>query len=323
MKKLLATGFLILMLTLITGNTYAQTDNNERPRGGPPGGDPPDADTSKITQKWLDISYADKSETQKLDVYLPNEGEGPFPVIVFVHGGGFRSGDKADWQLGPILPALDKGYAIVSTNYRLSGEALFPAPINDLKAAVRWIRANAESHGLNPEKIAAWGGSAGGHLVSLLGTSGDIRELEDLSLGNPKESSRVQAVVDWFGPIDFLKLDEQHEKNGLGPGNHNKENSQESALLGKAITSVPELVKSANPETYITSDDPPFLIQHGTKDALVPVQQSINLAASLGKVIGEKKVSLILLDGAGHGDDMFFTQENIDKVLSFLDKYLK
>ena len=135
--------------------------------------------TDQIKRKWLDISYSTESQAQKLDVYLPDEGDGPFPVILSIHGGAFRAGDKGDNQVVPMLEGVKRGYAVVSVNYRLSQEAIFPAQIYDIKAAVRWIRANAKQYKFNPDKIAAWGGSAGGHLSALLGTSGDVKELED------------------------------------------------------------------------------------------------------------------------------------------------
>jgi len=155
------------------------------------------ANTGNISRKWLDIAYASKSPAQKLDIYLPDAGDGPFPVILSIHGGAFKGGDKGDNQVVPMLEGVRRGYAVVSINYRLSGEAISPAQINDIKAAVRWIRANAKQYKFNPDKIAAWGGSAGGNLAALLGTSGDVKELEDGSQGNANQSSRVQAVVDW------------------------------------------------------------------------------------------------------------------------------
>ncbi len=171
---------------------------------------------------------------------------------------------------------LDVAYAVVSMNYRLSGEAIWPAQIHDCKAAVRWIRANASTYAFNPGMIAAWGGSAGGHLSAMTGTSGGIESLEDLSLGNPEQSSRIQAVVNWFGPTDFLRMDEHLEASGVpDPMVHSVEDSPESRLLGKNLEDGPGLVRSANPETYISGDDPPFLIQHGMKDRLVPYQGSV------------------------------------------------
>ena len=296
--------------------------------GGPPAGQGPQggmsgADTSSIENKYLDLAYADASAAQKLDIYLPNTGNGPFPVIVSIHGGAFLMGDKAGGELTPMLAALDRGYSVVSINYRLSPEAKFPAQVNDVKAAIRYIRANAATYNLDPDRIAAWGASAGGYLAAMLGTSGGVADLEDMSQGNPEQSSSVQAVVDWFGPISFLDMDEQYTASGTGPANHSAADSPESQLLGSALTDVPELVKTADPTTYITGDDPPFLIEHGTADANVPVEQSINFADALAKVLGAEMVTLELLEGAGHADAQFMTTENITLVLDWLDAHLK
>ena len=279
--------------------------------------------TSNIKRKWLDIAYATVSQAQKLDIYLPNEGDGPFPVIISIHGGAFMMGDKGDGQLAPMLQGLKHGYALVSINYRMSGEAIFPKDINDVKAAIRWVKANAGMYKLNANKIAVWGGSAGGNLAALAGTSGDVRELEDMGLGNTAQNSRVQAVVDWFGPTDFVKMDEQLKATGNGTPDHSEPTSPESKIMGGKITEIPEKATLANPETYITKDDPPFLIEHGTKDQLVPTQQSINFAEKLETVLGKEKVTLHLLDGARHAGPQFDTEENLALVFAFLDKYLK
>jgi acetyl esterase/lipase len=279
---------------------------------------------NNIKQKWLDVPYATESQAQKLDVYLPDEGDGPFPVILSIHGGAFKAGDKADGQVIPMLEGIKRGYAVVSVNYRLSQEAIFPAQIYDIKAAVRWIRANAKQYRFNPDRIAAWGGSAGGHLSALLGTSGDVKELEDLSMGNTEYSSRVQAIVDWFGPTDFLKMDEQlNESKVKNPQVHSIPDSPESELIGKNIEDAPELVREANPETYITTDDPPFFIQHGQIDNLVPYQQSVNLASKLSAMIGKEKVTLELFPDSGHGGPAFNDEQNLNKIFVFLDQYMK
>jgi len=279
--------------------------------------------TSNIKRKWLDVAYATVSQAQKLDIYLPNEGDGPFPVIISIHGGAFMMGDKGDGQVTAMLQGLKQGYAVVSINYRMSGEAIFPKDINDVKAAIRWVKANAILYKLNANKIAVWGGSAGGNLAALAGTSGDVKELEDMDLGNAGQNSRVQAVVDWFGPTDFVKMDEQLKATGNGIPNHSEAASPESKIIGGKITEFPKLAALANPETYITKDDPPFLIEHGTKDQLVPTQQSVNFAAKLEKVVGKEKVTLHLLEGARHGGPQFETAENLSLVFAFLDKYLK
>jgi acetyl esterase/lipase len=281
------------------------------------------AQADSVKRQWTNVAYASVSPAQVLDVYLPDEGPGPFPVILNVHGGAWRSGDKRDRQLTDVLEARRRGYAVVTMNYRLSQEAKFPAQIHDVKAAIRWVRANARTYHLNGAKLAVWGSSAGGHLVSLAGTSGGVKELEDLSLGNPTQSSRVQAVVDWFGPTNFLKMDEQLIQTGVNPkAAHNGPTSAESQLLGKTITEVPELVRIANPETYISRDDPPFFIQQGTVDGIVSREQSVEFAAQLEKVLGPKKVTLTLLEGAGHGGKQFSDPANLSRVLDFLDRWL-
>ncbi len=232
-------------------------------------------------------------------------------------------GDKAagDATTG-VDQLLNLGYAVASINYRLSGEALAPAQIQDVKAAVRFLKANAQEYNLNPEKFGAWGGSAGGSLVSLLGTSCGVEALEGPELGNSEQSSCVQAVVDWFGPIDFLQMDAQFAGTSC-PINHDAADSPESLLVGGPIQENAESVNLVNAITYISSDDPPFFIQHGTADCNVPPQQSQLFYDSLVSVIGKEKVTLITLDGAGHGGSQFTTESNLKLVTDFFDLHLK
>jgi acetyl esterase/lipase len=287
---------------------------------------PPSADTSFVTRKFLDIRYAYLSPAEMLDIYLPEDGAGPFPVILQIHGGAFMGCDKADLQILPMLQGLKRGYAVVAVNYRLSGEAKFPALVQDVKAAVRWVRTKADRYMLDPDRIAAWGGSAGGYLASMLGVSAGIQGLEDLHMGNPDQPCNVRAVIDWYGPTNFLKMDEQLASSGLlAPEGmrHNDPHSPEALLLGRRITRLPIRVAAANPETYIRANAAPFFIQHGTRDPVVPVQQSIDFAGKLAQAIGQQKVRLDLLEGAEHADPRFETSENVNKVLDFLDGYLK
>lgn len=283
----------------------------------------PAANTDHIKRRFLDIPYANQSAAQKLDIYLPDEGEGPFPVIMSIHGGAFMGCDKSDDQVMPMLEGLPRGYAVVAVNYRLSWEALFPALVYDVKAAIRWIRANAQQYHFDPERIAAWGGSAGGYLSLMLGVSAGIPELEDLSMGNPEQPCHVSVVVDWYGPTNFLKMDEQLTANGLVPvqgTEHSGANSPESLLLGTKITEIPDKVRAASHETYIRQNAAPVLIQHGKIDPVVPAQQSIEFAEKLKQVIGEENVILELIEGAEHEDPLFKTPENVDRVLDFLDQ---
>ena len=188
------------------------------------------AESTKVPEGvtvYRDIAYvADGHERQKLDLYVPETGEN-LPLIIWIHGGAWRGGDKKNYIRREYLKA---GYAGASLNYRLSQHAIFPAQIEDVKAAVRWLRANAETYGLDPNRFAAWGSSAGGHLVAILGTAGDVDKFE---VGeNLEVSSRVQAVVDYFGPTDFLQMDAQSLPDGLV---HNAPDSPESQLVGGPI----------------------------------------------------------------------------------------
>jgi acetyl esterase/lipase len=298
----------------------------------------PKADTSFVARKFLDLTYAvaaapsaaapgaepsaSPSAFQKLDIYLPEGGSKPYPVIVAIHGGAWMMCDKNDLQVLPMLEGLKRGYAVVAVNYRLSQEALFPAQIQDVKAALRWVRANAAEYGFDVDRIAAWGGSAGGHLASLVGLTAGVAALEDGRLGNPAYRSDVAAVVAWYAPTDFLKMDAYLAESGLGPRDHGKPDSPESRLLGATIADIPDRVRFANPETYVHAGAPPFFLQHGTTDSTVPMQHSVSLAEKLKKANGTDKVFLEILDGAEHADCAFETKANVAKVLDFLDNAL-
>jgi acetyl esterase/lipase len=285
---------------------------------------PPPMDISHIERKWLDVAYASQSAAQKLDIYLPDKGDGPFPVIITIHGGAWMFGDKGDVKNLHFLEGLKRNFEVVCMNYRLSGEAQFPKQIYDCKAAVRHLRANAETYHLDVNRIAAWGASAGAHLAALLGTSRKVRKLEDFTMGNPRASSAVHAVVDWYGPTEsFLKMDEQLTASGMGEPDHSAADSPESKLLGRPITEVPDLVRFASPMTYIKANMPPFLIQHGLKDEIVPIQQSLNFAAEIERGADTKRVTLEILTDAGHGDPLFETPQNVARVLDFLEQQLK
>lgn len=290
-----------------------------RPAGGKMGGGLP---TTVAQPQYPDLAYASLSPTQKLDLYLP-EGDGPFPLVILVHGGGFMMGDKAD-AMGKagVDQLLAAGYAVASINYRLSSEALAPAQIQDLKTAVRFLRANAAQYRLNPDKFGAWGGSAGGSLVALLGTSCGVAALEGAELGYADQSSCVQAVVDHYGPTDFLQMDAQFAGTSC-PATHDAADSPESLLVGAPIQRVPEAVQAVNPITYVSADDAAFLIQHGTADCNVPPQQSQLLYNALVSAVGSEKVTLMFLEGAGHGTAEFWETANVELILAFLDRYLK
>lgn len=239
-----------------------------------------------------DIAYVtDGHERQKLDLYVPADTGENLPLIIWVHAGAWRGGDKTHYN---PMAYLNAGYAGASINYRLSQHAIFPAQIEDVKAAVRWLRANAETYRLDPNRFAVWGSSAGGHLVAMLGTAGDITEFE---VGeNLEVSSQVQAVVDYFGPTDFLQMDAHRFSDGLV---HDAPDSPESQLVGGPIQEHKDRVARANPITYVSKDDPPFLIIHGDQDKLVPFHQSVLLKDALEKA--GVPVTFYRVEGGGHG----------------------
>ena len=263
-----------------------------------------------------------------LDLYLP-EGNGPFPVVINIHPGGFFSGDKAMVPGNPGKALLKAGYAIASINYRLSGEAKFPAAVQDAKAAVRFLRANAAKYKLNPDKIAAFGQSAGGNIASMLGTAGDVAEFDDPNLGNAGVSSRVQAVINWFGPNDFSQMDAQAKAQGCAASDqtHSAADSPESKYLGAAVASSPDLVKKANPITYISKDDPAFLVQKGDQDCTIAIENTKMLADALAAA--GMDVRYDLLKGVGHGDGfgcatpVFESESNSQALVDFLNTKLK
>jgi acetyl esterase/lipase len=269
------------------------------------------------TKVHSNLEYVkDGHERQKLDLYVPEKAEGPLPVIVWIHGGAWSGGSKDN--PGQAVRFVGKGYAVASIGYRLSQHAIFPAQIEDCKAAIRWLRDNAKKYQLDPDHIGVWGASAGGHLVALLGTTGDVKELEGKG-GNAEQSSRVQAVVDFFGPTDFLQMDAHAVKGAFLK--HDPAISPESKLIGGAIQENAEKVKRSNPIEYAKKDAPPFFIAHGEQDPLVPCHQSELLYEALKKV--KNDVAFYKIAGAGHGGPEFNTDMMQAAVQAFFDKHLK
>lgn len=257
---------------------------------------------------FRDMQYVTNGHPRhKLDLYLPASGTN-LPLVVWIHGGAWLSGSK---QPCPALFLLKDGFAVASINYRLSQHAIFPAQIEDCKAAIRWLRAHAHKYGIDPDRIGVWGASAGGHLAALLGTSGDVAEFDKGD--NPDVSSRVQAVCDWFGPTDLTQI-----SKSPSDVDHDAPESPESRLLGGPVHENKDKAQRANPITYVSKDDPPFLIMHGDKDRLVPLNQSELLAEAL-KTAGVE-VTFHAIKGAGHG---FGAKEHHDLVRDFFIKHLR
>lgn len=294
----IASNVLSLTLTLA-----AAADGPKLPPGAPAG-----------TKAYRDVAYVpDGHERQKLDLFVP-PGDGPKPLVIWIHGGAFVMGDKRGRS--PAFPLLGEGFAVASINYRLSQHAVFPAAVEDAKAAVRFLRKHAGEYGVDPDRFGAWGASAGGYQAAMLGTTASTKAFD---VGeNLEVSSAVQCVVDEFGPTDFTKMTEQ-AKAVPGSDEHDSPDSPESKLLGGPVQENPEKAAKADPCTYVTRDAPPFLIMHGDRDKLVPYGQSVLLVDALKKV--GAPVVFHTVEGGGHGDG--FGEPERRAASGFLTKHLK
>ena len=248
-------------------------------------------------RKIGDLDYAGTGNPRhRLDLYFPEKpvGEKPLPLLVFVHGGGWQKGDKAI-GLNRIRKFVRDGeFAGASIGYRLSGEVTWPAQIHDCKAAIRWLRAQADQYGFDPDRIAVWGTSAGGHLVAMLGVSRRVEGLEGALGDHADQSSEVQAVVNFFGPSELLTMNDHPSTI-----DHNAPGSPESNLVGGTLQDHPEIAKNASPITHVSSGDAPMLLVHGTEDKLVPYPQSVDLRAKLESE--GVTAALLTVEGGGHG----------------------
>ena len=270
---------------------------------------PSSSDPSEGVTVHRDLEYARAGvKSLLLDIYLPEAMSHP-PLIVWVHGGAWRKGSKGSG--GRVRWMTEHGYAVADINYRLSQEAVFPAQIHDCKAAIRWLRAHAETYGYDGARIGVAGSSAGGHLAPLLGTSGNAKAMEGNLGSHLDQSSRVQAVCDMWGPTDFLQMG----------GGHNRPESPESLLIGGPIQENKTKVAVANPITYVSKDDPPFQLLHGNKDGAVRINQSELLKQALDKA--GVPADFRVLAGAAHGAKGFPTSQMNEMILAFFEKRLK
>jgi acetyl esterase/lipase len=271
---------------------------------------------NKTKPDFANITYASHSERNTMDVYVPKAGKGPFPVVLWIHGGAFRFGDKAEPQSLDAL--LEAGFAVASANYRFSSEAKWPAQLDDLKSALATLRSNAATFNINPSKVATFGASAGGHLSAWLAL---------VSAVNP--ATQVKAAVDWFGPIDFTNMDLDIERTGIARATTRNDaaDSPESELIGKTVKDDPAAAKVASPLAGLaalpaTAAPPPFLIMHGEKDPYIGKGQSERLRDAL-QAHGGAIVEYHILPEGTHGGGDFQKGPATEMVLNFLEKNLK
>jgi acetyl esterase/lipase len=289
-----------------------------------------EADRKTYAVEMKTVTYATHEGADLLmDLYLPQGVSGRLPVIVFLHGGGWSGGSRTT---GPDFKRFfaQDGFAMASIEYRLVPKVVFPAPAEDVKTAIRWLRANAGAYSLNPQRIGLWGTSAGGHLagIAALAPKGTFE-----GEGITDQPSTVQCVLDAYGPSSFNLMDAQTEeekatlqppapgagrgqggppggpggRGGMGP--HDGANSAESRLVGAPIQTVPDKVRAASPLTYVRAGAPPFLLMHGLADNSVPHHQSVMMYDALSAAGNE--VTLRLVDGLPH---TFFNRTDLDEA---------
>jgi acetyl esterase/lipase len=268
--------------------------------------------SAALADTQADIEYARVGEVSlKLDLHRPAV-ENP-PLIVYVHGGAWRAGSKKDVPIGKLM---EQGYAIASVDYRLSTQAVFPAQVHEIKAAIRFLRANAESLHINASKIGILGSSAGGHLAALVGVTNGDKELEGKVGEHLEQSSDVQAIVSFYGASDLQTILSQSTPHGL-----TVRIPALKLLLGDTPDKKPELARLASPVAHLDKNDPPLLLIHGDADPQMPPQQSQELAKAY-QALG-LPVTLIMLPGSKHGGAEFYDAERTALVAKLLDKALR
>lgn len=268
-----------------------------------------------------DVEYGKVGDySLKLDILRPaKQPKQPLPVVVWIHGGGWRSGDKGA-MTKTLLPFVKHGYCCVSINYRFSTVATFPAQVQDCKCSIRFLRAHAKQYNIDPDRIGVWGGSAGGYLVAMLGTTAGVKEFEGDG-GWQSFSSRPNAVCDLYGITDIPAIDELVKEGKATQRFMTRPSSGDtvSPMLGVPYWEAKDLAVKASPITYVSKDDPPFLIMHGDRDPLTPMSQGARLNSALRKVGVDS--TLRILTGAGHGfagrPDCYLT------AMKFFDAHLK
>jgi acetyl esterase/lipase len=264
-------------------------------------------------RSYLGLQYAAPPGFRPLllDLHVPDVAESrPVPVAVYAHGGGFLGGLR---QMGPWGFLLGAGYAVASVDYRLSGECPFPGPVQDVAAAVRWVRAQAGEHGLDPGRVVGFGSSAGAYLIAAVALAGDAAILGDLG-PTPEQSCRLDAVIDHYGPTDFLRMDDDAPPDVVeladAPG------SSAARFLGFVPSARPLDAERATLARYANADSPPFLIAHGDADRRVGIGQSIRLRDALAGA--GARAELVVLPGADHGTSEFDQDYLHETTLDFL-----
>lgn len=316
-RSFLSSGLLILAPAL--AHAQAHLAPEACPPPGPPIPKTPSVKDLGLAPSVANIAYASVSNAQRLDLYRPASGDGPFPVIVYIHGGGFRLGTRTMASAALVTSWLKAGWAVASVDYRLSGEARFPAAVQDVFAAIDFLRRESSSLRIDGNRLVVYGESAGANLAALAGTAWE--EPAFWTLSSARAHLKPSAVIALYPPVDFLQIDAMLQAQGcFDPRTaHNNAQSFESRYLGAALADVPDRVALANPARHASAGSPPFFIQNGEQDCNVGAGQGKLLADALQKA--GVPVTYEVLAGAAHGGPAFETADNVRKIAHFLRSF--
>lgn len=278
-------------------------------------------EADNIKRKFLNCPYGEDPR-QAVDIYLPAEGGGPFPVIFFLHGGAWMSGDKSDSQVLPFIGAIKRGYAVLSVGYRLLPNIHYPENLFDVKAALRWTAENADTYLLDVSRCALTGASAGAHLAMMTAFTQGQAVFEGAPLS---KTCNILAVVDQFGPTDFSKMDSHYDESGYPrvADPNLDEPTPVDMMMGARIKDVPNLLRFINPIDNVHPNVPYLLAQHGRMDPAVPYQQSVEIVDKINSIAGEGHAQLYLSETCLHADPDFALPDSTDCIFGFLDPILK
>ena len=268
-------------------------------------------DDSKYKNKLVDVVYGKRTEEERLDIFYPDQGEGPWPVFIEVHGGAWYFGQKRSVEFAPFLAGLERGFACVSLGYTLSPRGHYPLPVVEIKSAIRYLRKHAEAYHLDPDRIVLWGGSAGAHLAALAAVSCDTGYLEEDLSGNEGFSAKPEVLVLWYGCFDYEKngrlLEDWIYQNFFG---------------AEDLTQISRELKLSSPLAHITSQACPTLLQHGLEDSVVPCQQSVGYYDALVRAGAAQGCRLELIPDCDHADAKLFSRDNVEKMFAFAEEAL-
>lgn len=278
-------------------------------------------DTSGVRRKFLNCPYGE-DKRQALDIYLPNEGDGPFPAVFFLHGGGWVSGVRSDKQAAPFMHGMRRGFAVVAVGYRLAPAALYPDNLFDVKSALRWVAENAETYLIDRDRFALTGASAGAHLALMAAFTHGVAVFDSVA---ERPTYTIRAVVDQFGPTNFLSSDSQFEESDYPRARPPRPERGDASdmMFGVRKSEAPNLVRFMNPVDNVHPGIPPVLLMHGRYDPIVPYQQSVELYDRITRVAGEGRAEIDISDEYLHADPRYSEPENVDRIFSFIGKYME